>query len=262
MIKHQVGNSRSNYNYNTYFYTDKIWDYHFHKNFELIYVIKGSITCTIDNVKHTLNCGEFGLCLPYEIHSIHPKKDTVYWILIFSEEYIHYFSKRFSGKKSKGFAFKCKEHINEYLEKQLIGNDNISTASLKSCLYAVCDEYFSSIKLVDSDKNATDTIQYIADYIFENHTKKISLSDIADTLGYDYNYMSRYFHKVFNMSFTEFVNIYRLETAIKLLEDSDKNITDIVYESGFQSVRAFNNYFKKSTGVSPSVYRKTERKTL
>ncbi len=262
MITHQVGNSLSNYNYNTYFYTDKIWDYHFHKNFELIYVLKGGLKCTINNVEHSLKSGEFGMFLPYEIHRIEPENDTYYWILIFSEEYIHYFAKRFSGKKSNGFAFRCQSHINEYLEKQLIGNESISTASLKSCLYAICDEYFKNIKLVDSDKSATDTIQYIADYIYENHTKKISLSDIADALGYDYNYMSRYFRKVFNTSFTDFVNIYRLETAIKLLEDTDKNITDIVYESGFQSVRAFNNFFKKNTGVSPSEYRKAPKQKL
>ena len=62
------------------------------------------------------------------------------------------------------------------------------------------------------------------------------------------------------MSFTHFVNMYRLETAIELLENTDGDITDIALGSGFQSVRNFNDYFKKSLNMTPSEYRKASRK--
>ena len=62
MIFHQSHNSKSSYNYNAFFYTNEIWDFHFHKNLELIYVEKGSVECTVNNTVYTLNPDDFGLC--------------------------------------------------------------------------------------------------------------------------------------------------------------------------------------------------------
>jgi AraC-like DNA-binding protein len=131
---------------------------------------------------------------------------------------------------------------------------------MKSCLYLICEEYIKQIPLVDKRQSEVKIMPILADYIKEHHAKNITLTDIAKKLGYDYNYMSRYFKKVFNMTFSDFVNIYRLETAIKLLEETNKSITDIVYESGFQSIRTFNSFFKNKMGMSPTQYKNTIRK--
>lgn len=257
MIFHQPQNSLSYYNYNAFFYTDEIWDNHIHKNLELIYVINGSVNCCVNGNNYTLKEREYGLCLPYDIHSYVPGKDTQYWVLVFSEEYVRLFMKEISGKKGAGFKFTCDETINNYINKKLIHNKhNLSTYILKSCLYAICDEYLKNVELVKYNQMSLQTVSGIDDFIKKNHNKKITLSDVSNELGYDYNYMSRYFRNTFNMTFTEFINIYRLETAIRLLEESDLNITNIAYESGFQSVRSFNHFFKKSTNYSPSEYRK------
>ena len=90
-------------------------------------------------------------------------------------------------------------------------------------------------------------ITVISDYIHQNYTGKITLRDIAKETGYDYNYMSRYFHRTFNMKFNDYVNTCRLENAITLLRNTDKSILNLAYESGFQSVRSFNNFFYKKT---------------
>lgn len=256
MIVHQTGNSRSNYSSNAAFYESESWDFHFHKNLELIYVIRGTVDCVVNNVKYSLCAGDFGLCLPYDIHSYSPRSDTRYWVLVFSEDFVRYFSKLYSGKAALGFPFRCDSSVESYVMEKLINNPSATVMTMKSCLYAVCEEYFSSVPLTDKDLRGAEVSALVADYIMENHTKKISLNDIARKLGYDYNYMSRYFRQVFNMTFTDLVNIYRLETAIELLEQSRIAITDVAYESGFGSVRNFNNFFKSKMGVSPSEYRR------
>ena len=58
------------------------------------------------------------------------------------------------------------------------------------------------------------------------------------------------------MSFNDYVNTYRFNTASEMLITTDASITEIAYESGFQSIRSFNNTFKKLSGLSPSEYRK------
>lgn len=257
MIFHQPHNSKDSYNYNAFFYSTEIWDFHFHKNLELIYVVRGSVICTVNNTEHILTKGEYGLCLPYDIHSYRPQADTLYWVGVFSEDYVRMFSKQIYGKSADGFIFRCPENTDRLLKSTLICEDTPSVYLLKSCLYAVCDAYLSQVSFSESINDKKMNILLIAEYIASNHSKNITLRDISKLLGYDYNYVSRYFHSVFNMSFTDFLNIYRLETAVRLLEETDKKMTEIALESGFQSVRSFNSSFRKKFGISPVTYKKS-----
>ena len=258
MLFHQSHNSLSNYNYNAFVYTDQIWEYHFHKNLELIYVMDGAVNCTVNNVAYRLKKGDFGLCLPYDIHRYVPEDNAVYWVLVFSEDYIRYLSNQLSGKTGQGFCFRCKTAVENLVKEQLI-NTAPTTLSLKASLYAILEQYLNDVKLINKSAKEARMVTLISDYVMEHHTQKLVLSDLAKKLGYDYNYMSRYFHNTFNMGFSDFVNVYRMETATHLLEDTEESVTTIAFKSGFQSVRAFNNYFKKSTGMSPSQYRKALR---
>ena len=257
MIFHQPHNSLSNYTYNAFFYTSEVWNFHFHKNLELIYVIKGTLKCTINRNEYILKPGDYGLCLPYDIHACFPEPDTLYWICVFSEDHVRLFSNQIHKKSAKGFVFRCPESTHQFLQDALIHEDLPSIHLLKACLYAVCDAFLSQIELSDDVNSKKTNMIFITEYVAENHTKNISLKDISKLLNYDYNYVSRYFHSAFNMSFTDFLNVYRLETAVKMLEETEKKITDIALESGFQSVRSFNNSFRLKFGINPSEYKRT-----
>ena len=126
MIFHQPHNSLTNYNHNASFYTDTIWEHHFHKNLELIYVINGSVNCIVNNIPYSLVQGDFGLCLPYDIHSYIPENNSLYWVLVFSDDFVHFFSKQITGKIGDGFRFRLRETVKNYLEEQLINSKNIN----------------------------------------------------------------------------------------------------------------------------------------
>jgi len=260
MIFHQPFNSLSNYSFNTAFYTNEIWEHHFHKNMEVIYVLEGSVNCTINGKDYILNKNDFGLCLPYDIHQYIPKGNGRYWVLVFSEDFVSYFTRQTKDKTAEGFSFNLKKPVMDYVTSQLINNEKPSIYSLKSCLYSICEAYLDSVNLVSREKKEFETISPIIDYISENYKHSLTLDDITKKFGYDYHYMSRLFKRMFNMGFTDFLNIYRLESALNLLENSKKDITTIAYESGFQSVRTFNCFFKKKMNISPSQYRKASGK--
>lgn len=260
MIYHQSFNSASGNKYNARFYDSKIWNFHFHKNIELIYVIQGAVNCTINNKNDVLKNWDFGLCLSNEIHSYIPEENTLYWICVFSEDYVHSFVKQAKGKEGNTFKFNCCDSVEKYLQDSLINNINPSFFTLKSCLYAVCDEYMKCVTLSNKSISKTHAISVITDFVAQNYKKDISLSDVANLLSYDYHYVSRYFHSIFNMSFKDFLNTYRLECAMQLLDETDKKLVNIAYESGFQSIRSFNSCFKKNLGISPSEYQKSFEK--
>lgn len=254
MLFHQPSNSTGGYN--AFFYTDTMWDFHFHKNFELICVVQGKVRCTVNGQTYMLGAGEFGLCLAYEIHAYTPMPDTRYFVCVFSADYVRAFAKLTQGKQGSRFTFTCDAAVADFLRTYLITENTPPLFLLKSCLYAACAAYTDSVELVEQERKKMQMMNRITDYVQENHTKKITLSDIAELLGYDYHYISRSFQSVFNMSFVEFLNLYRMETAVKLLDETDKKMVDIAYESGFQSVRSFNNCFKMHMGISPSEYKK------
>jgi AraC-like DNA-binding protein len=62
-----------------------------------------------------------------------------------------------------------------------------------------------------------------------------------------------------NLTFTDFVNQYRVNQACRLLT-TDKSITDVSFESGFGNVAYFNRVFKGQKQQSPSAYRKALNK--
>lgn len=253
MIFHQQGNSFSN-RYNVYFYNNEIWKPHFHKSYELVYILSGSLKCHIGGETYLLEKGDAGLCLPYDIHAYDPCPKAYYWVCVFSEDYVHEFFKMTDGKTGN-FKFRCSPAVLRFLTESLINAANPPRLLMKAALYAVCNEYMQTATL--TDKQMAGNIAVITDFIEKNHTKPITLADIGSLLGYDYHYVSRYFHSLFGMSFSEFLTIYRLETAITLLEDKNKKILDVALESGFQSVRNFNCCFKKQFDMTPKEYKKS-----
>lgn len=257
MIFHQPHNSLNN-NFNAAFYKTEIWKPHFHKSLELVYVIKGSLKCYSNGYEYLLKPDDFGLCFPYDIHAYEPQINTLYWVCVFSEDYVHDFAKMLRDKTG-GLKFNCSPSVTQFITESLINNIEPTRLSIKASLYAVCNEYSKSVTLTDKSKSISKNIALITDYMEKNHTKDIKLSDIGKLLGYDYHYVSRYFHSVFNMSFSEFLTLYRLETAVNLMEQSNKKIVEIAFESGFQSVRSFNDCFKSHFKMSPTEYKKSRR---
>ncbi len=84
----------------------------------------------------------------------------------------------------------------------------------------------------------------------------LSLSYIAEQLNVSPAYLSGLFKKECGCTLTEYVNRMRLEQAIRLLSDAEKQIQTIAYECGFQDPNYFIRLFKRHTGMTPGQYRK------
>lgn len=256
-IFHQPNNSMGNHSYNVYIYDNVDYDFHFHKNYEVIYVISGKARCSVNEKTKILEAGDFVLCLSNDIHSIKSEGDSKVWIGVFSEDFIHEFSKHQKGKTGNDFSFRCPETVMKYLNENLIKEELSDIFVIKSCLYALCSEYCRQIKLVETNGKKASIMGTIVEYMEKNYKRSISLNELAESLGYEYCYFSKIFNRLYSMRFNDYVNIYRFNEACTMLTESDLSITDISYESGFQSVRSFNNTFKRLSGISPSQYRKS-----
>lgn len=92
-------------------------------------------------------------------------------------------------------------------------------------------------------------------YIEEHYQRRIDISTIAGMIHLTTAAFCRYFKKTTHMTFTDFLNQYRINQAKKMLLH-DKNVTEACYGSGFENLSYFNKTFKKIAGENPSQFRK------
>ncbi|WDE08376.1 helix-turn-helix transcriptional regulator [Thalassomonas viridans] len=88
---------------------------------------------------------------------------------------------------------------------------------------------------------------------------ELSLKRLSDAVSVSENHISETLSQFLDTNFFQFVNGYRVEQAKSLLVSTDKTVSSIAFEVGFNTKSTFNAAFKKSAGVTPTAYRKQEK---
>jgi AraC-like DNA-binding protein len=110
----------------------------------------------------------------------------------------------------------------------------------------------TSIRLFLNDKIRMGSIYK---YIHANYNDTPDVNQIAASVHLTTPAFCRYFKKQTKMTFTDFVNQYRIIQAKTMLLQ-DRSVTEVCYETGFESLSYFNKLFKRMTGENPSAFKK------
>ncbi|MEI6563751.1 MAG: AraC family transcriptional regulator [bacterium] len=95
------------------------------------------------------------------------------------------------------------------------------------------------------------------DFITKNYMKPIRLKDIAREVGLSPYRLAHVFKEYSGKTLLQIVIHSRIQNARQLLENTDKNCTEIAYEVGFNDQSYFIRHFKRLTGITPARYRRT-----
>jgi AraC-like DNA-binding protein len=112
-------------------------------------------------------------------------------------------------------------------------------------------KYYLQTQVEDNDR-----INLIFNYVKDHFKEQVTLEEIADLANMRVPSFCRYFKKITNKTFTQFVNEYRITHSLKLLAEQPLSITEVCFESGFNNFSYFNKTFKQYIKKSPSQYRK------
>ncbi|UXX77820.1 AraC family transcriptional regulator [Reichenbachiella carrageenanivorans] len=257
---------------------DSSW--HYHSQYELLYISKSSGIRFVGDSVSQFSAGDLVLVGPYLPHLW--RNDATYYqdktnkvnTIIFK------FTKNFLGEGT--FEQPEFSDINSILEQSKFGV--CFDASISSVLH---DELINivdlspvekSIKLLNilhrlsiSDKkivlSSSDMRQYTSEnsdrldsvlkHISDHYASNITLNDVADIACMTTNSFCRFFKKMTNKSFTQFLNEVRIRNASRILVQEDQAVTEICYMVGYNSVTNFNKQFKQIMGTTPQNYRKT-----
>lgn len=110
----------------------------------------------------------------------------------------------------------------------------------------------TSISLYLKDKVRMGTIY---GYIHSNYHEHVDVNEVAERVGLSSSAFCRYFKRQTKMTFTDFVNQYRINQAKTMLL-KDVTVTEACYDVGFQSLSYFNKLFNKLEGLGPMEFKK------
>ena len=132
------------------------------------------------------------------------------------------------------------------------------TAILTSKYFAIDidRESQSAFAMFQGQKNHTDNaIKKAQDYIEQNINKKISVEDLAYSVSIGKRSLERRFKLATNNTVLEYVQRVKIESAKLSLENNRKNMSEVMYDVGYNDTKSFRSTFKKITGLTPVNYR-------
>lgn len=98
-------------------------------------------------------------------------------------------------------------------------------------------------------------VRLAKNYIDEHFAKAISVKDVADSVCISESYFKSIFKKSSGYSYSEYLTHVRMNEAKKLLHTTDKPVTEIAMDVGFQTPNSFSTLFKRETGFTPTQYK-------
>ena len=248
--------------------------WHFHPEFELIYIEGASATRHVgdhisqfeyddlvligSNIPH-LNF-DHGVTSTYRKEVLHIKP-------FFKEQFISQMPELQSierllelSKYGLAFTGSTKKEIGELLkELHLLAPFEFfmqSVTILKKLAQSKEFELLHSKPYINRySKKEQERIRQIYALIDERYQNKITVDEVAELCNLTKPAFCRYFKKATGNTFISFLNQYRISQAKRLLL-MGKNIGETCYDCGFESLSYFNRTFKKVTGENPSAFKK------
>lgn len=255
--------------------------WHFHPEIQLTYVKGGQGVRHIGSHISNYKRGDLvliGSNLPHtgmtDNHTCHQAEVTVQFNKDFLGNSLNYvqefksinqlFQRSLTGLTFKG---KTKSFIGRKMEKLSSMTHFEALMELIFILHYLAEsEEYQSLSANGFTAHIThqdnDRAAKVFQYVKDNYKDAISLEDISSLASMTVPSFCRYFKKLTQKTFTNFVNEYRILEACKIITEEKISISETCFKVGFNNVAHFNNHFKKVTGVSPSKYRKDMKEVV
>lgn len=249
--------------------------WHFHPEYELTYIVKGEGIRYVGNSVQEFKAGDFvliGSNLPHCWKDVDTNNNGVKSIVfqwnntILGDNWIEKSEfkniKKLLEKASQGIKFdvldtsKVQNNLMKIvnsspLEKLLSFVQLLENLSLKKDYELLTSEGFSP----NLNRKANDRMDAIYNYVHKNYHTKITLQKVSEIVSMSEEAFCRFFKKSLNKTFFHFVNEYRINRACKLLIDTNKQVQQIAYDCGYESLPFFYRQFQKFIKCSPLAFR-------
>lgn len=238
---------------------------HYHRHYEIYYLISEKQTYFIDKSSYNIKQGSFVVIRPGTIHKTAYGIPTTRIIINFNEIFL-----------KKYITSRAKKVLLAFFDKAVIIPDVDDTKNVLTILEKISkavsekqdDEVFfqlcnlfnilnaSPAMPAQNKKKAVPILNLILNYIEDNFSTIENLDEISENLKVSKFYICKLFSSNLGTTFVNYLTMIRLKKAEELLESKQKyGINKIASSCGFNSPSYFCSLFRKKHGLSPLKYR-------
>ncbi len=244
--------------------------FHWHADLEVIRVLRGELVLTLDKRTYRLQAGEIAFVNSETVHGATPA-DCEYECIVFNVAFL-----KTGNEECDGFLDNLLSHSLFFNERpddpvavdltheifnEIATNDSpFKVLGLFLQLLGEIQQkklFISHLppSLVQDEKKVL-KLKAALKYIREHFADDVALEDMASVAGFSCKYFCKLFKDLTGTTPVNYLMTYRIERAARKLLSTDKTVTQIGYDCGFNDVSYFIKTFKAFKGVSPKDYRK------
>ena len=264
-----------------YDYQHFTYPWHFHSEYEIIYVSESTGTQFVGNSIESYQAGDvllIGSNLPHYLksdeiyHSANAPSKVRGTIIQFEKEFMQHavnFYPQFmrikklleESRMGVFFPAGCSQKLIELLNLIPVEKGMNQITSFLQLLKVMSEiKQRKTISKPDFEYNTehnASRVDKVISFINKNYTRQITLDEIASFASMNATAFCRFFKKETGKTFTKYIFDMRIGYACKLLLMNEMSISQIGGVCGFETISHFNKIFRKVSGYSPTEYRKT-----
>ncbi len=242
-----------------------------HNEIEINYFSKGSVTYLFQDKKITIPAKKLAIfwgLVPHQI--INFEGITPYFVCTIPlSQFLEWkLSDSFVGRILKGEVLFETSRIFSSFDEFLLNNwlrdlnksnsAEVNLLEMRARLFRMAGNILSKREKIHSpiQLNEISNVERIAIYIAQNYHNPIKVAEIGAAVGLHPDYANSIFKKAFGSTLNEYIIEERISHAKRKLVATNKSITEISFECGFNSISRFNNAFRRMNNCTPREFRK------
>ena len=248
--------------------------YHWHVEYEIIRILKGSLTVTLDEKSFTASAGDIIFVHSGILHSGIPE-DCVYQCIVFDGNTFLKYNSVCAGYMQKiihqeiliwhhftpeqtdiceavNTAFDALWKKPDGYELTVIGQFYHFFGLVFSNHY-----YLEGVRKARRDYKRILQLKQVLEFIEHNYASPLTLKQLSASVSMSPKYFCRFFSEMTHQTPMEYLNHQRIEQACYQLSTTDDSITEIAYRNGFNDLSYFIRTFKKYKGITPGQYKRS-----
>lgn len=244
---------------------DKDWSsvFHTHHFTELFFVLEGSGKFLLRDTTLRIKAGDLVIIPPHIEHTERSSPHTPLKYYVLGIDGIAFQSidstgsvQIFSNSENQPSIANLIGQIYREVKNKVYGSD-IICQNLLEILIILLIRSQRLIPIPINSARMTKECAMVKEYLDANYAEHITLDTLTRLTHMNKYYMAHSFTKFTGLSPIQYLNQRRMETACRLLKDTDYSISDIASSTGFSSQSYFSQTFRKYYGINPIKYRQS-----
>ena len=246
--------------------------YHTHSYYEFELVVDGFGINNLMSQKIEISRGHFFFLSPLVFHNVNANPDSNLSIVNFKlrNGFSEFILKLF-GPENYATVLLSEEETNAVFEMLMNALDISKDMprdlrkmymknTVENILLIFAEHYYLSKETNPDFNESNDLINKIILYIRQNYSTHITLSEVSKKFGYSPNYISQIIKSSTEMTFKNYVNHLRLQTAYNRILYQDVPFKQIAYDVGYENYTSFLDVFMKKYNISPTELRNSAQR--